>query len=438
MHDKTCLEYASKLLGEAHTPSAMAELVNAAVHRNGKWRGRECINLVAAESPTSPAVRSLLANEIGIRASGGHIGPTNRFFSGMKYIDEVESLCVELLKKAFSARYADHRLMGGMAAVLTAYSAMTKPGDTIMTVPVIRGGDTSNREDGPPGVIGLSIHDIPYHYHSSQIDLDRFRTIARKLEPKMIGLGMTLSLFPLPLTELKSIIAEWDGRLYFDAAHQLGLICSGFFQDPLSEGADIMTGSSGKTFSGPQGGIIIWNDDRLVESINETIFPTLTGSHQINRVAAMAIATTEMLEYGTHYMGQVIKNAQSLAKHLENNGVLAFHRDRNYTETHQIIIDSKPSLDGREAVQRLEQANIITNEMPLPWDINLAHPTGIRLGTVEVTRKGMREPEMEWIAEQIGKVMLSKNDPLLVARDVSDFMSNYRTVYYCHENGLPR
>ena len=437
MHDTACLEYASRLLKKAPTHSAMAELVKAAVYRNEQWRGRECINLVAAESPTSPAVRSLLANEIGTRASGGDIGPDNRFFSGMKYIDEVESLCVELLKKAFSARYADHRLMGGMAAVLTAYSAMTKPGDAIMTAPIIRGGDSSNRADGPPGVIGLTIHDIPFHHQSSDIDLDRFRTTARKLQPEIVGLGMTLSLFPLPIAELKSIITEWGGKLYFDAAHQLGLICSGFFQDPLAEGADVMTGSSGKTFSGPQGGIILWNDDLLAESIAETIFPTLTGSHQINRVAAMAIATTEMLEYGTSYMEQVVKNARCLAKHLEDNGVLTFYRDRGYTTTHQIIIDSKPATSGREVAQNLEQANIITNEMPLPWDKYYEVPTGIRLGTVEVTRKGMREPEMQWIAEQISNVMLNKKNPLMVARDVSDFMKNYRTVYYCHENGLP-
>lgn len=102
------------------------------------------------------------------------------------------------------------------------------------------------------------------------------------------------------------------------------------------------------------------------------------------------------------------------------------------------MIDSKPSTCGREAVQRLEAANIITNEMPLPWDTDPYKEMGIRLGTVEVTRLGMKEPEMAWIAEQIAKVLLHKEDPMAVANGVIDFMKNHRTIYYCHENGLPR
>lgn len=437
MHDIILLQYAADQLSNIHDPSAIADLVRKAVGKNDRWRGQECINLVAAESPTSPSVRAMLASEIGIRASGGDIGPTNRFFSGMRHIDELESLCVELLKKTFRTHYADHRLMGGMAAVLAAYSAITSPGDSIITAPTIRGGDTSNRVNGPPGAIGLNIHDIPFHHHTSDIDLDRFRSQARKLEPAVTGLGMTLTLFPLPISELKEIISEWEGKLYFDAAHQLGLICSGLFQDPLREGADLMTGSSGKTFSGPQGGIIIWNDERWTAPITETIFPKLTGSHQINRVAALAIAATEMLKYGKIYMTQVVKNAQHLAKCLENHGIQVCYRERNYTRTHQLVIDSKPSHSGRAAAVRLEQANIIVNEMPLPWDSDFGAPSGIRLGTVEVTRRGMKEDEMEWIAEQIAKTLLHAQNPIATAHHVSDFMRNFKTIYYCHENGLP-
>ncbi|KRP65067.1 serine hydroxymethyltransferase [Pseudomonas orientalis] len=438
MHDAQCLQNASALLKQAQSHSAMADLVRAAVARNEQWRGQQCINLVAAESPTSPSVRALLSSEVGIRASGGHIGRDNRFFSGMKNIDELESLCVELLKMTFDARYADHRLMGGMAAVLAAYTALTRPEDNIMTVPVIRGGDTSNRTNGPPGVRGLKIWDIPFIHKTSEVDLNRFSEIAQELKPAVIGLGMTLTLFALPINDIKGIVSPWGGKVYFDAAHQLGLISSGLFQNPLKEGADLMTGSSGKTFSGPQGGIIAWNDPDLTAPINTAIFPTLTGSHQINRVAALAVAATEMLEFGTAYMTQVVRNAQALAKSLDNLGVTAFYREQGYTQTHQIVIDSKPFECGRDAVQRLEAANIIANEMPLPWDIDPHRESGIRLGTIEVTRLGMKEMEMEWIAEKIAKVLLHREDPMAVANSVIDFMKNYRTVYYCHEHGLPQ
>jgi glycine hydroxymethyltransferase len=438
MHDIQCLQRASALLEQAQSHAAMADLVRAAVVRNEQWRGQQCINLVAAESPTSPSVRALLASEVGTRASGGHIGRDNRFFSGMKNIDELESLCVELLKTTLRARHADHRLMGGMAAVLAAYTALARPEDNVMTVPVIRGGDTSNRTNGPPGVRGLKVWDIPFVHKTADIDLTRFSEIARALKPAVIGLGMTLTLFPLPVADIKGIVAPWGGKVYFDAAHQLGLISAGLFQDPLAEGADLMTGSSGKTFSGPQGGVIAWNDETLTMAIHEAIFPTLTGSHQINRVAALAVAATGMLEYGQAYMRQVVSNAQALATHLDRRGVTAFYREQGYTRTHQIVIDSKPFACGRDAVQRLEAANIIANEMPLPWDMDPYKETGIRLGTVEVTRLGMKEPEMAWIGEQIAKVLLHKADPMAVANGVIDFMKNHRTVYYCHENGLPR
>ncbi len=257
-----------------------------------------------------------------------------------------------------------------------------------MTVPLIRGGDTSNRHNGPPGVRGLKIWDIPFHHRSSDMDLERFEQIARYLKPSVIGLGMTLTLFALPIAEIKRIVSPWGGKVYFDAAHQLGLISAGLFQDPLQDGADLMTGSSGKTFSGPQGGIMAWNDNELTEPIHTAIFPTLTGSHQINRVAALAVA--------------------------------------------------KPFACGRDAVQRLEAANIIANEMPLPWDIDPTRESGIRLGTVEVTRLGMKETHMEWIARQITEILLHRKDPTAVADAVIDFMKNHRTVYYCHEHGLPR
>ncbi|WP_321967892.1 serine hydroxymethyltransferase [Burkholderia cepacia] len=438
MHDTLCLAEAASLLEFAGSYANAAELVRAAVNQNARWRGQQCLNLVAAESPTSLAARALLSSEVGTRASGGHIGIDNRFFAGMRFIDELESLCVELLKKSFRVRYADHRLMGGMAATLVAYTALTQPGDTVMTAPLQMGGDTSNRTNGPPGVRGTKVIDIPYSAKDGSINLDEFATIARKERPAVTGLGMTLTLFPLPIREIKSIVSEWGGLVYFDGAHQLGLISAGLFQDPLGEGVDVMTGSSGKTFSGPQGGIICWNTDRLADTIAETIFPVLTGSHQINRVAALAVAASEMLEYGPVYMRQVVANAQALAEFLHNRDINVLHPERGYTQTHQIVVDSGPAGSGRTAVRRLEAANIICNEMPLPWDpIETGRAeTGIRLGTVEVTRRGMGVAEMEWIAERIAKVLHGR-EATTIAPEVTDFVARFDTIYYCHEHGLP-
>src|SRR5438105_11053 len=141
----------------------MQEAVLAAVKRNEVWRGQSCINLLAPEAPTSPAVRALLASEVGTRAAEGHIGTVNRWFAGTQYIDEIESLCVELLKKAFRANYADHRLVASMIGNMTVYAALTQPGDTIMSIAQPFGGHSSNRHDGPAGVRGLNIVDVPFN-----------------------------------------------------------------------------------------------------------------------------------------------------------------------------------------------------------------------------------------------------------------------------------
>jgi len=133
------------VLNACQSGQAMQEAVLAAVKRNEHWRGEQCINLLAPEAPTSLAVRALLAAEVGIRAAEGHIGTVNRWFAGTRYIDEIEALCVELLKRVFRARYADHRLVASMLGNLTAYTALTDPGDVIMSIAQPFGGHSSNR-----------------------------------------------------------------------------------------------------------------------------------------------------------------------------------------------------------------------------------------------------------------------------------------------------
>ena len=171
-------------MDQADSAREMADAVLKAVERNEQWRGKRCINLLAPEAPTSPTVRRLLSSEIGTRAAEGHIGRVNRWFAGTQYIDEVESLCVELLKRAFRCNYADHRLMGSMLGNMTVFHALTQPGDTIMAAPQPYGGHSSNRLDGPAGTRGLKIVDIPFDSRELDVDLDAFAAVARKERPQ--------------------------------------------------------------------------------------------------------------------------------------------------------------------------------------------------------------------------------------------------------------
>lgn len=433
IHDADTLGAARALLDAAADPEAMQQEVLKAVARNEQWRGNECVNLLAPEALVSPTVRRLLSAEIGQRAAEGHIGPVNRWFAGTKHIDEVEALCVELLKRLFKSNYAEHRLVASMIGNMAVYAALTEPGDTVMTIPQPVGGHSSNRYDGPAGIRGLNILDVPFDPNELEVDLDAFATTARAAKPKLVALGASMTLFPLPVAQIKAIVSEWDGIVFFDGAHQLGLIAGGQFQDPLREGADIITGSAGKTFSGPQSGVAVWNDPKLTKPLLDAVFPALAATHQVNRVAALAAAAAELLAFGQDYMANIVANAQTLAHALHTRGVPVLGAHKGFTRTHQVIADVREFGGGLEVAHRLARANIITNKNLLPndtpedWD----RPSGLRIGTTEVTRLGMGDVEMQAIADMIAGVLVEGRDPQHVKAEALELRAGFQTVRYC-------
>ena len=434
VHDVARLAWARERIDTATSPrQALDELVGAVV-RNATWRGAECLNLLAPEAPMSPTVRALLAAEVGQRAAEGHIGPEHRWFAGTRHIDEIEALCVELLKKVFHSDYADHRLVASMIGNLTVYAAMTEPDDTVMSLTQPMGGHSSNRPDGPAGVRGLRVEDVPMDPRELTVDMAAFQEAAERLRPKLVALGASMTLFPFPVQEIAQTIRPWGGRVFFDGAHQLGLIAGNQFQDPLTEGAAVMTGSAGKTFSGPQSGIIVWNDPSLTEPLTTAIFPTLAATHQVNRVAALAAAAAEFLAFGEEYMAQIVSNAQALAAALQEQGIEMLASHKGFTRTHQAIADVRRYGGGMAVAQLLEGANIIANKNLLPTDTptDWDRPGGLRIGTTEVTRFGMKEPEMVAIARLIADVILGRRAPEAVRKDAIALRTAFPDLHYCY------
>jgi glycine hydroxymethyltransferase len=263
--------------------------------------------------------------------------------------------------------------------------------------------------------------------------------MAPLVRPKLVALGASMTLFPFPLNEMSEIVADWGGKIFFDGAHQIGLIAGGQFQDPLREGAAVMTGSAGKTFSGPQSGIIVWDDPGLTQPITHSIFPVLAATHQVNRVAALAVAAAEMIEFGQTYMAQIVRNAQALAAALEERGIPVLGARQGYTRTHQVIADARTFGGGLDTAHLLARANLVTNKNLIPgdkpedWD----RPGGLRLGTIEVTRYGMHEKEMENIADFMARILIEKQSPETVMEDVIEFRQGHQTLFYNFDNGLP-
>jgi glycine hydroxymethyltransferase len=244
-------------------------------------------------------------------------------------------------------------------------------------------------------------------------------------------------MFRDPLKELSEILESLGTIICYDASHVGGLIAGNKFQDPLREGAQIMTMSSHKCLPGPQGGMIL-SKDEYGEKIKETTFPSLVSNHHNHHVAGKAIALAEFIEYGNAYAEQIIKNSKSLAESLYNRGLDVLGSKLGFTESHQIAVDvSKYGLGG-DLEKKLEDSNIIVNRQLLYGDVkkglNYLNPSGIRIGVQEVTRLGMRESEMDQIAELITKVIIKKENSEKIKNDLIELRKNFQKVHYCFES----
>ena len=441
-HDVEVLDEISNFLQNASDNEYILEYLLALERIHVNYRDAECINLIAAECPTSPLVQKCLSSKLGYRASGGHIGSANRCFPGMQFVDKIEAICIELLKKLFNCNFADHRILGGLSACNIAYTSLIDSGDTVMTLSQSNGGDSSNLLDGPIRARGGKVVYIPYDKENLSIDLESFFDIAYKHKPKVVAVGETSTLFAHPIEKMAKFVSQWDGRLFFDGAHQAGLIAGNCYPNPLSAGAAILTGSGGKTFGGPQSGMIMWNDPELTNKIAHNIFPVFTGSHQINRVLALAVSCLEMLEFGADYMRAVTENAKLLAVELDNLGITIIGKHRGFTGTHQILVDVAKYGTGQEVAEKLALSNIMVNKMLTPFDKDTADAvlSGVRIGTAEITRYGFCASDIKLLANLIYEAVEAGTEKCLltVKSKVMLLREKYQDIYYCYGKGLPK
>jgi glycine hydroxymethyltransferase len=184
---------------------------------------------------------------------------------------------------------------------------------------------------------------------------------------------------------------------------------------------------------------MVWDDPALTESLTHAVFPVLAAIHQVNRVAALAVSAAEMLEFGPVYMAQIVRNAQALGAVLEARGIPLFGAHKGYTRTHQAIANVRQFGGGLNVAHLLARANIVTNKNLIPGDrpADWDRPGGLRMGTIEVTRLGMGETEMQAIADFMARVLVERESPETVGEDVIEFRQAYQALYYNFDFGLP-
>jgi glycine hydroxymethyltransferase len=370
-----------------------------------------------------------------------------RVYAGCVFIDQVERLCIDLAKELFTAEFADVRPVSGVCANLVVYTVFTNPGDRMLALAIPNGGHISTgRKDfsGTAGAVhGIEVEYFPFDRKEMNIDVDKAKQKISKMvdeekkPPKLAMFGGSLFLFPHPVKELEVAIHNAGAKVAYDAAHVAGLIAGGRFQNPLREGADAVTLSTHKTLFGPQGGAVL-SFEKYGEQIKKATFPSNTSNHHLHNLAGKAIAFAEMLEFGKEYSGQVVDNAKALGQALHERGLAVLAEHKGFTESHQVAVDITKYALGGDMEKALENANIIVNRQLLPGDIqagrHYTNPGGIRIGTSEITRIGMKRSHMSEVAEFIKRIIISKEDPKKVRDDVAAFRKHFQKIHYCFES----
>ncbi len=339
----------------------------------------------------------------------------DRFYKGTRFIDELEQLGEGIAREVFNSDWASLRPLSGHNADMIAVSTLSRPGDSILTVSPDNGGYPGISDQGYPPLVGVHNLSFPYNSEEMNIKVDEAKLVIKDRKPALVVLGQSFFLFPHPVSKLVETCREVEAKVAYDASHVMGLIAGGAFQDPFKEGVDLIMGSTHKSLFGPQGGIILGTS--AVESqVKARQFPGLVDNAHWNRIAALAWALDEARRQGAKYAKQVITNANTLARGLHENNVPVKCASLGFTESHQVFLDIKTEAEIDRFTNALEEANIIVDR-------------GVRLGTNELTRRGMKVKEMERIAELIAIVYRGES-PTKVARMATKLRTEFGRIEY--------
>lgn len=392
----------------------MIENLLSLVQKHEEWRGQQCLNLIPSENVMSPQARALLSSDLGHRYTS-----RDNFYMGTRFLDEIEKCGEEYAKKLFKVETADLRPLSGHIADLIFLANFTKQNDVILCVSPTDGGYLGISQNGLPKFLKLRVLSFPFSKEKMNIKVDETKEIIRQKKPKIVIFGASLFLFPHPAKELAKIAKENGSIVGYDGSHVMGLIAGNQFQNPLLEGASALFGSTHKSFFGPQGGIIL-AEKTLGETMKNSVHPSFVDNAHWNRIAALTLALAEMLKFGKDYAMQVVRNAQALAKTLADYGFPVVCSALGYTRSHQVFLDYGGYKQGRTVAKQLEKANIIAD-------------CGVRLGTCEATRRGMKESEMEKIAELIKRSVMDKEESNNVKKEVVKLVKEFSNIKYCFE-----
>jgi glycine hydroxymethyltransferase len=385
---------------------------------------KDSLNLIASENTPSPFVEGLIVEELN-RRYGFYTGidPDNQLYQGTSHVAEIEKLARGAASDLFGARYVDLRPLSGNIAGIISMFALGSPGDTVLEV------QNAHRYAHKLATSGLKVDlkpiAIPWDGKRYNIDLDKTLALIEAHKPKVVVLGSAMFLFPQPVREIRDAMdVHCPGSyLIYDAAHVMGLIAGGRFQQPLAEGADLLITSTHKTLAGPQGGMILTNDQAIAERVAEATAPLIIANHHLARIPALAATFLEWKACGSAYADAIVANAKALGKALEARGIPIVGAEYGYTESHTLLAVVDSYGESKNVADRLESCGIIVGGTGVPEEYG-TH--GLRIGVQEVTRFGMTEADAEEIADCIVDGMTEKEGIGDRVRDASRRFNDFR------------
>ena len=405
---------------EARLAGLVAE--NRTIHE------RDCVNLNPATNVMNPRAEAVLAQGLGTRPSLGY--PGDKYEMGLEAIEQIEVMAAELAAEVFGARYAEIRVPSGAIANLYVFMAAAKPGEVVIAPPASIGGHVTHHGAGAAGLYGVVTHPAPVDAAGYTVDVAKLRADALRLKPKVISIGGSLNLFPHPIREIRAIADEVGAIVLFDAAHLSGMIAGHAWQQPLEEGAHVMTMSTYKSLGGPPSGLIVTNDAAFAERLDAIAYPGLTANFDAAKSASLAISLMDWLEFGRDYAAMMAATAHKLAQELAERQVPIFARDAGMTTSHQFAIEAAPYGGGQAAAKTLRAANILSCGIGLPLPAVAGDVNGLRLGTPEIVRFGMTTEHMPELAGYIAEALSGARAPEAIASDVTAFRRRFDRLHY--------
>ena len=387
-----------------------------------RWRLEDSVNLLPSENVTSPQVRALLSSDFGHRytlpVNSEYAGEyLENGYRGTKITTEVELVSEKLACEVFQSKHACVQPLSGHIAAMIAIVSSVRRGDTMCAIPVEYGGYDGYAQQYIPDILGLKACALPFDPSTYTVRTDEAASMIRKKKPGVVIMGASFIPFPYDMRPIREACSASGTVMIYDGSHVLGLIAGGEFQKPLKDGADILYGSTHKSFFGPQGGLLTTDKSAVDKEIRKNLTWRIVDNAHWNRVAALGQTLLEFQRFGSRYAKQVVKNSKRLGKELSERGFPLMFEELGFTESHQLLIDQKRFKETHETSMNdfsvmLEKSNLIIDSVG-------------RLGTAEVTRMGVKEKDIPELADMFMDAAAGGN----VKRRVKAFRERFDMDY---------